>query len=232
MSRIILIDKIRGFAFIPMFIFHIFSTYDLTNNFTTLTSGNPIVSFLGQIRNVFIILAGMSLSLSALNKRNNKSYYSVRIKRSIQILIHALAISALTEYLFPGFAIKFGILHFIGIATLLLAPIASNNILLLIVLLICFIKIPNINPTVDTILGTSIHYNMADWFPLKQNLPLIVSGVLLGNVIFEKKNKIDKVQTQDSVLEWMGKNSLDLYTGHVVLLILIFYIAKHHFHMY
>ena len=235
MSRIILIDSIRGFSFIPMFIFHIFSTYDLTNNFNTMTSANPIVSFLGQIRNVFIILAGISLSLSALNKKDNTSYYSVRIKRSIQILIHALLLSVLTKYLFPGFEIKFGILHFIGIATILLAPIASNNILLLILLLMCFIKIPNINPTIDTILGTSVHYNMADWFPLKTNLPLIISGVLLGNVMFDKTNKAPGPKEQghkESVLEWMGKNSLDLYTGHVVLLILVFYIAKHYFHMY
>ena len=235
MSRITLIDSIRGFSFIPMFIFHLFSTYDVTNNFSTMTTSIPIVSSLGQIRHVFIILAGMSLSLSALNKKNKKQYYSVRLKRSIQILIHAFILSALTEYLFPDVAIKFGILHFIGIATLLLAPIASNNILLLTVLLLCiFVKIQPINPTIDTIVGMRAHYNMADWFPLQKTLPTIISGVILGNIIFKNNNKISRIKTyqKDTVLQWMGKNSLNLYTGHVILLFLIFYIAKHYFHMY
>jgi len=231
-TRITIIDSIRGFSFIPMFIFHLYSTYDLTNNFTTSTTLKPTIQFLGLIRNVFIILAGISLALSSQYKKGIK-YYSSRLKRSVQIIIHAMFLTILTHFLFPGFGIKFGILHFIGISTLLLSPIASNNILLIILLLlVMFSKIPPINPIVDTITGASINYNMADWFPLKQNLPLMIGGAIIGNVIYKNKSKFITKDKNVSVLEWMGKNSLDLYTGHVTLLIIIFYIAKHYFHLY
>ena len=231
-SRITIIDSVRGFSFIPMFIFHLYSTYDLVNSFKTSSTSKPFIRFLGLIRNVFILLAGISLGLSSHYKKGVK-YYTSRLKRSVQILIHAMFLTVLTHWLFPGFGIKFGILHFIGIATLLLSPIASNNLLLIVLLLlVIFIKVPSINPIIDTITGARIHYTMADWFPLKQNLPLIIIGTIAGNVIYENKSKFISEDKNESVLEWMGKNSLDLYTGHVVLLIIVFYIAKKFFHLF
>lgn len=231
-SRITIIDSVRGFSFIPMFIFHLYSTYDLVNSFKTSSASKPFISFLGLIRNVFILLAGISLGLSSHYKKGIK-YYTSRLKRSVQILIHAMFLTVLTHWLFPGFGIKFGILHFIGIATLLLSPFASNNLLLIVLLLlVIFIKVPSINPIIDTITGVHIHYTMADWFPLKQNLPLIIIGTITGNVIYENKSKFISEDKNESVLEWMGKNSLDLYTGHVVLLIIVFYIAKKYFHLF
>jgi uncharacterized membrane protein len=231
MSRLTVIDSIRGFSFIPMFIFHLYAMYDLTNGFRTSTTSHPTIHFLGLIRNVFILLAGISLALSSHYKKGI-TYYTSRLKRSFQILIHAMVITVISHYLFPGFGIKFGILHFIGVATLLLSPFASNNILLIVLLLLTiFVNVPRINPTIDTITGASINYNMADWFPLKQNLPIIITGTIIGNVLYTYKNNKNE-EKKISILEWMGKNSLDLYTGHFVLLMIVFYIAKKYFHLF
>lgn len=237
MTRINIIDSIRGFSFFPMFIFHIFAAYDLTNSFTTMTTKNIYISALGLIRNVFIILAGVSLSLAAINKTDSTKYYTNRLKRSINILIHAMFLTVLTHYLFPGFGIKFGVLHFIGIATLLLSPIAGNNILLLIALVVLlFVDIPQINPTLDTIIGMQSHYSMADWFPLQKYLPLMIGGALAGNIIFKEKPKeliVKELSTKETtLLEWIGQNSLEFYTVHFSLLMITFYIAKNYFHLF
>jgi uncharacterized membrane protein len=229
MSRINIIDSIRGFSFFPMFIFHIFAAYDLVNLFTTSTVNNPSIHFLGLIRNVFIILAGVSMSLSVINKKDNVKYYTSRLKRSLKILVHAMFLTALTHYLFPGFGIKFGVLHFIGLSTLLLSPIAGNNFLLvLLAIVLLFVKIPSINPTIDTITGAGIHYNMADWFPLQKYLPLMIFGILLGKLIFNDMEKKDD-KSLPTVLEYIGRESLNFYTGHLTLLILVFYIWKKYF---
>jgi uncharacterized membrane protein len=234
MSRINLIDQLRGASFFPMFIFHLFASYDLVNLFTVQTVGNKFIQFLGLIRNVFIVLAGISMSLSVINKTDPTKYYMNRLKRSIKILIHAMFLTALTHYLFPGFGIKFGVLHFIAIATLILSPIADNNILLLFVLIAAlFIEIPPINSVIDTISGAKIHYNMADWFPLNKYLPLLIGGIFLGKIIFNDYEKETPKELSDtSILEWMGQNSLELYTGHFSLLMIIMYIAKHYFKLF
>ena len=239
MSRLNILDSIRGISFIPMCIFHIFSTYDLANDFQTNSTSNMIVYTLGLIRNVYIVMAGISLAMSAKNKKskNEKDYYISRIKRSTEIFVHAFIITIVSHYLYPNFGIKFGILHFIGLGTLLLSPIADNRLFLLIALcamiyIYIYSVIPPINPTIDTITGATIHYNTADWFPLNANLPLLITGVILGNMI-DKKNEtiIDKKNenTSDnklSIFEWMGRHSLELYTGHVVILMVLFYLIK------
>jgi uncharacterized membrane protein len=138
-------------------------------------------------------------------------------------------LTALTHYLFPGFGIKFGVLHFIGLSTLLLSPIAGNNFLLvLLAIVLLFVKIPSINPTIDTITGAGIHYNMADWFPLQKYLPLMIFGILLGKLIFNDMEKKDD-KSLPTVLEYIGRESLNFYTGHLTLLILVFYIWKKYF---
>ena len=98
-SRITIIDSIRGFSFIPMFIFHLYSTYDLVNSFNTSTASTPFISFLGLIRNVFILLAGISLGLSSHYKKGIK-YYTSRLKRSVQILIQLCGHKSLVLWFF------------------------------------------------------------------------------------------------------------------------------------
>ena len=235
MSRIDILDTIRGISFFPMCIFHIFFSYDLVNSFSTHISYNSIISFFGKIRNIYILLAGISLALSANYKKSNDEYYFSRFKRSLLILLHGSLITILTHVLFPNFAIKFGILHFMAIGTLLVSPIADNYLFIVIAfLLVIFLKIPSINPFIDTITGAKTYYNMADWFPLNKNLPLLLSGVFIGNIIHSNTSKKSTNQgslertniKKDTVLEWMGKNSLDLYTIHMVIIMVFFYLLK------
>lgn len=231
------IDILRGLFFIPMFIFHLFSMYDLTNNFNTSVTSNKLLSFIGNVRDLYILLAGYSVYLSYQSyKESNKNatiinFIKYRLSRSGTIAIHALLITVISHYLHPNFGIKFGILHFIAFGTLLLAPITaldSPAITFIIGAIWLYITsnnlIPSSNEVINTITGKIIHYNMADYFPLNTKFILLISGLFLAQV-FHKKLKPTK-NDKTSVLEEMGKYSLELYTSHFIIIMIAYYILK------
>jgi len=224
MSRIILLDNLRGLAFIFMIIHHIFYFYDVSNNYETSYAKNIFVSTSGSIaRTLFILLAGVSLAF--LSKKNNN--ISKRFKRSLEIAGHALAITAVTYYFYPNFFIRFGVLHFIALATLLLsfvAPYPKLTIILFILSLV--IQIPSINLFIDTVTGAKHHYNMMDWFPLQKWIPIMLLGLIFAQNYSLNKLKLNSYLMNKSILTTIGQNCLQLYTIHVVFLIFFYYNLK------
>ena len=123
--EIILINTLRGIAFIFMFIYHIFvflkvmTKYDYLNNY--------FLNFIGIIsRNIFIILVGVSLYLSYINSKDFNIYKKKQILRSIKIYIIAMFITLFTYYTIYEYYIIFGVLHFISISVLLLHNFINN----------------------------------------------------------------------------------------------------------
>ena len=221
-----IIDIIRGIAFILMLIHHIFYFYDITHN--TSDSSHPIISNIGNIsRHIFIFLTGFLLSYAY--KQNSTNYIFKRVKRSLQILLAALLITIITYIYYPNKFIRFGILHFLGLSTLILAPIVPYKQLYIIILFISIIlhyninKIPSINPTINTILGSHIHYNMIDYFSLLNWLPLLILGMMFGSLninldIFDNFDFINK----PNIISALGKKSLELYIIHIIILIVYY----------
>ena len=218
MVRVELIDNLRGIAFIFMIIQHVFYFYDVSKHYETNYAKNIFVNYSGTIaRTLFIFLAGCSLVLNY--KKNKDSFIKNKFKRNMEILFHGLIITATTYLLYPEFFVRFGILHFIALASMLCSFIVPYpNTYILFILLFTFIDPPKINPVVDTITGASLNYNMMDWFPLFKWLPLFILGMY-----FIENVDLDKLQVpQNKFLSFLSKNSLNLYTSHVVLLLLLF----------
>ena len=173
------IDNLRGVCFIFMFIFHLFSIYDYSNLLKTNISSNYILVFIGHVRNIFIVLAGISMALSYRNSINKKKIFiKERAKRSTEIMMHAILISIITHILTPNLGVKFGILHFIALSTFITAPMVfSKEITLLCLIASLIFKFPPINNIIDTITGARLHYGTVDWFPLQSNLPFLIFGI-------------------------------------------------------
>jgi uncharacterized membrane protein len=187
MSRTILIDNVRGIAFILMVIHHIFYFYDVSNNYSTSFSQNPVVDASGYMaRTLFIFLAGVSLSLF-------KTSTKKRANRSFKIAIHALIISLISYLYYPDIFVRFGILHFMAISTFILSFIVPYPKLTILVLFISILYTPSkINPLLDTITGAMAHNNMMDWFPLFKWLPLMMIGMYaMDNINIEKIKLLD-----------------------------------------
>jgi uncharacterized membrane protein len=219
MSRLIIFDNLRGIAFLFMIIHHIFYFYDVTN--ATDYANNQFVSMSGKLaRYLFILLAGISLSLT-----KNDSPIKKRIKRSIEIGIHALIITAITYIYYPDQFIRFGVLHFISIATLLCSFIVPYpKLTILIVILTLFYKPSKLNPFIDLITGASANYKMMDWFPLFPWISLMLTGIIIGqNMDMKLINNIKiSLLQNNNILTTLGQNALKLYTIHVILLIIIY----------
>ena len=227
-NRLTLIDNIRGIAFIFMLIQHIFYFYDVSKYYETDYASNPLISMSGTIaRTIFIILSGYSLALSNKNKKNNKN----KFKTPILVLTHAMLITCITWFLYPEFFIRFGVLHYIGLSTILLSYLAPYKNLYLPAFIISYIasnNIPNFKggDIFNLILGGKTTYNMMDYFPLLKWLPYSITGMFLFKIFDRKTNQETNQETNEinikSILSNIGKNSLNYYTLHIIILLLFY----------
>jgi uncharacterized membrane protein len=230
MTRSFTIDNIRGIAFILMTIYHIFYVCDMTPSTTgeiTNYTDNKILDYTGKIaRTLFILLAGYSLYHSY--KKYKDNFPKERVKRSFTILIHALIMSAITYYYYPDKFIRFGILHFIFLVTLLSPLFAPyKNVTLIIFAILLFINFPSIHSIIDTITGSKIHFSMMDWFPLRKNFSLLLVGLLIAQHFNFKNININFLEQEIPILTKIGQNTLNLYTMHfVILFVLINYLKR------
>jgi uncharacterized membrane protein len=218
MERVLVLDNLRGIAFIFMVFQHIFYFYDVSTHYKTSYSENDIVNISGLIaRTIFILLAGYSVYMTY--KKDNKLHLNKRLKRSFEILVHGMILTGLTYILYPDNFIRFGILHFLALGTLIISVIAPYKIGAIIALILSIsVQYPNINPFIDTITGTQAPASMMDWFPLNKWMPVLLSGLIIGQNI---DLNIDILKFNNIITD-IGKNSLNLYTSHVITL-LIFY---------
>ena len=233
-GRLDWIDISRGVLFFPMLIYHVFSIYDTTTG--TVYSTNPGIHFLGHVRLLYIILAGISLYLATIKPQTITQFLKKRMCRSYHIGLYAAALTLLTYFLYPSKMIRFGILHFIAFATLLISPIAYAKSIPLTA--VCFVisiylsygdLIPSISKPIDVVLGGSTPYNSMDWFPLKRYLPFLLFGLLVAQWFGLGENKLgdEDNKTPYRQLEWMGKKSLELYAAHVIILLVVYYVLFH-----
>jgi uncharacterized membrane protein len=157
------------------------------------------------------------------DKENN---LAKRTKRSLEILMHGFLITLVTYILYPQYFIKFGILHFLAVGTLLVSFLAPYKLTSLVVLFVIMnITYPKINSYVDLVTGAEANSFMMDWFPLNKWLPLLLAGLILGQNIPTTcltPKALPTALNFDNFITDLGKNSLNLYTLHVVVL-LVFY---------
>lgn len=238
--RIDILDKLRGSAFILMFIFHIFVAINLfTNKYYNLDSS--IIKYIGIIaRYLFLLLLGISLYLSYKNSKNEDDYKKKQMKRSIQLLSIGIYVTIITYLVIPDKYIVFGILHFMAIIILILFNFVNNIPLLLIIFIsIEFIKniqLDYINDGsfksfIKGIFGFSFYKNTIDHFYILKWINLVIIGILIGHIInyinnFNKlhdKNKkpIIKKSNNNCLLTKIGKNTLILYIIHLPILYII-----------
>lgn len=224
--RYLFIDNLRGIAFLLMVIHHIFYFKDVSNGFATSYATNIFVESSGTIaRTLFVFLVGLSLSIQ--DNKTNKSIKK-KIKRSSEIFINALIISFITYMFYPTMFVRFGILHFISLASILgYYFIDKKKLTLIFILFFYFCKPPSFNNSfIDTIIGSKINYNMMDYFPLFPWFSVILFGLYIGQTTDLSKIEKKLDQINNNILTKIGQNCLNLYTAHVVLLIIIYNIKN------
>ncbi|WP_461752607.1 heparan-alpha-glucosaminide N-acetyltransferase domain-containing protein [Methanocorpusculum sp.] len=120
-SRYFELDAARGIALILLIIYHIlFCLYffgtGLVPWFNPYTMSGAPIAFL------FIVIAGISLVLSTGRETSPVKAAKKLFLRSLYLLCIAAMITLVTWIVYPEEVVVFGILHLIGVATILSIP--------------------------------------------------------------------------------------------------------------
>lgn len=239
--RFIEIDILRGIALILMVFYHAVFDY---NFFIQSVSGFPNGPWFIMARTaavLFVGLTGLSMVLSA--HRSNRSIGEQRrffLMRGFFLLGIGLVITFLSWLFFPAYTIWFGILHFLGVATILsipiiyrprLAAIAGTVFVFFGVFLSVFVAPENL-PFLPPFFPVT--FQTFDYFPLLPWLGVFWLGIAISHLVYPNGEslflkKISLLLKENRILNGLalfGRGTLLVYLLHQPIIIGILLLAK------
>jgi uncharacterized membrane protein len=239
-GRIWQIDAFRGIAIVMMILFHII--YDITYFGDYDSSLYPEFwwYFARLTTSFFLIIVGVSLTLSYKQVKDTKSIWNIRkkyISRGLKIFGWGLIITLFTGLFLDEGMIIFGILHCIGISIIVAYTLIKYRYLNLFVGIICIVcgsYLSRFSFDFNELLWLGFRpHNLYsfDYVPLLPWFGLVALGLFIGNTLFfltveekVKKIKDHSIPQAAKILCFLGRNSLVIYLLHQPLLIFILYV--------
>ena len=229
------IDTLRGIAVIMMIIYHILFNLNFFNVYNINLQTLPFQIFLYPIGTTFLLLVGLSLTLSysriqnELTKRQQIKKY---ISRGLMIFGFGLIITIITWLLIPECFIIFGVLHCIGISIIISYPFLKFkilNLLIGIILIIIGVILRALSFNFSWLLWVGLkplRFCTLDYFPLLPWFGVVLIGIYLGNMIYSNNKRNFYLKDISNIkiikfLVFLGQNSLLIYFIHQPIIILI-----------
>ena len=235
------VDFLRGIAIIMMVIYHImFDVVFLNISYIDLSS-IPVLLFLYPIGTMFLLLVGVSLTLSYSRAEQTLSSWERQRKfilRGLYIFGGGMLVTIGTWlYLKQGYVI-FGVLHCIGVSTILAYPLIRKRVYPLILGIICvvigvFLQLMVVVDFPWLLWVGFIPHNFytVDYFPLLPWFGVILIGIFLGNSLYQNNKRRFKIKDVSHFLAvrgvcFLGRHSLLIYLLHqpiIVALLTLFF---------
>jgi uncharacterized membrane protein len=231
------IDFLRGIAIILMIFFH--AAYDL-KYFRGVGSDYGALFwffFPRLIAALFILLSGLSLTMSYSAARRNlsgRALFMKYLKRGLRIFSWGMCITLITWVFLPSGYVVFGILHFMGLSIILAYPFLGGLYLdlfigALLILSGLFLQGIEYDSPYLLWLGLVPHgFYTIDYFPLLPWFGVFLIGIFLGNAIYPDRAR--KISLPDlsknpavAVFSFLGRHSLLIYLLHQPLLMGLMY---------
>jgi len=227
------IDLLRGIAVVAMICFHF--TYDL--KYFSLVDPEVYSGYVVYLSNLipvtFLILAGVSLTISyskAKEKLTKKEIKIKYIKRGLEVFFLGMVITIISIIALPELFIIFGILHCIGISIIFSIPFIKyrlTNLFLgfFIVGLGVYLKFFTFDFNFLVPFGfLPHHFASIDYFPIFPWFGVVLIGIAIGNFAFPNAKRSFSIRdfSTNYVIKGMcfiGRHSLLIYFLHQPILI-------------
>ena len=227
------IDLIRGVAIILMIFFHIL--YDLNHySITKIRLYTGPISYIAYLSaSIFIIIVGISLTISHSKSNINllkNEMLKKFIKRGIIIFILGMIITGVSYIYIPERYVIFGILHFIGISIILSIPFIyykKANLILGLLFIIIGIYLKTLKFDFNLLIPLGFVPNRfftIDYFPIFPWFGVVLFGIAIGNYIYPNSKRIFSMIDYSynpiiKALCFLGRHSLLIYFLHQPILI-------------
>lgn len=222
------IDVVRGIAVLLMIIYHFIFDLFYFNDYQTF----PLFSI--SIASTFILVSGISLSISYARNRN----FSRFVRRGAKLLSLGLIIT-LTSLIFLRYGfIFFGILHFFGLTSFLVYPLLkylrkdSSFLGFGILAIACGLFLKNLRFDFYHLLWLGLipsNFFSFDYFPLFPWFGVLLIGIFIGKNLYpEGKRGFEIPEVQSWIINLfslLGRNSLIIYFFHQPILILTLWLS-------
>ncbi len=229
------IDLLRGIAIIMMIIYHIFYDINFLNVYNFDFQFFSFKLFLYPIGTIFLLLVGISLTLSYNKSKKDLTKNSLIKKfvfRGLKIFFLGLIITIVTFLcLGQGFVI-FGVLHCIGISIILsiiFLRFRFLNLFLGIIFVIFGIVLSSMTFDFNFLLFLGfrpIDLYTVDYFPILPWFGVVLFGIGLGNIFYKDYKRNFNLPDLSKLiivkfLDFLGRNSLIIYFLHQPILIFL-----------
>jgi uncharacterized membrane protein len=227
------IDFLRGMAIVSMVSFHFMWNIDYLGLGDIELYSGALFFFAHAIGTVFLLLVGMSLSLSHSRVKGKMAASEIHHKylaRGLKIFALGLLISFITWLIIGDRFVAFGVLHCIGLSIILAIPllryrtfnIALGSSLIAIGILLGGVTIET--PWFLWLGLESAGLASVDYFPLLPWFGVVLLGLGLGNILYPDYTRRVKLPDLEglSILKpicTMGRHSLLIYLVHQPILI-------------
>lgn len=224
------LDFLRGMAVLAMIAYHLCFDLSLYYGYPIAVETGGLQLFARATATLFLTLVGICFVISW--ERTEPSLRKTKsVKRAGIIILGGMLVTAVTLIIDPTTFVIFGILHLIGVATLIqyvARPLRRWNLLLGALIFSTAFVFPTSGLSSALLLPFGIMskgFTSVDYYPLLPWLGPIFIGMGLGDVLYipERHTKLallDALQWPRWIL-WFGRKSLWIYFIHQPILLLI-----------
>ena len=232
------IDFLRGIAIVMMIVFHFFYDLNFFNIYEIDLHSGPFPLFLYPIGTTFLLLVGISLSLSYSRIKDNENRKQLQLKfilRGSKIFGLGLLITLVTWiYLQDGF-IVFGILHCIGLSIIIAYPFLQfkiRNLIIGVLLVSVGVYLKTLTFDFGWLFWLGFRpsqFYTVDYFPILPWFGVILIGIFIGNNLYPAHQRRFKLKdmSQFKLIRFfcfLGRHSLIIYCVHQPIIIVMLHV--------
>jgi len=232
------IDLLRGIAIIMMIIFHILFDLDFLGVVQINLYSGVNLLFLHSIGIIFLLLVGVSLSLSHSKIENvlpKRKIWLKFVKRGIIVFCLGLIITVVTWFSLDRGFIIFGVLHCIGLCIIFSVPFLKyrfSNLVLGAILVFIGIVLKTMVFDFPWFLWAGFvprGFYTIDYFPILPWFGVVLIGVFIGNILYSNYKRSFHINDFFrfkfvKLFCFLGRHSLVIYFIHQLVILSLIYL--------